>query len=781
LVLQDLVDSYEYISGGTSMKKIIIYISLISLIFLTISGIAFSWEITNHEKMSEKAVNISQLADYCENNLGFRFLFKQFHGLVHNERKWEIEEFAGDKNWTATDWIVHGSGAEDEYFEWWLHVPHYQNDMRSVNHFYNPFWDNEDIYPYYNEDWFVQQGGLYDEINIPIMIEYTLFYIPVFVHGKPLPRWGYDGCPDTPPNSDFTRSDNNYFSWKMARKYFYAAVSGDSTELDGISGIEGKINMSEKERDRCFALLFRSLGQLLHLVQDAGQPEHTRNDAHPLSGFIGFEGYAEDYNCTNPSCSSFISWQSIVKSDNSFIDFIDSNRSGGGYNPTGSTGIAEFSNYNFLTKDSIADNIIGPEPHGHERHRYFTSPVIDEAQVFKEKGFLYYTQYYLAGPISDPLGVYPSTQYKIAKRRWHYNLLRLYGKGDYTTEDPKIWDDYLDILIPRCIGYSAALLDYFFRGTIEISLPQTGVYVVKDPSDPLEQGFTRITLCAQNTSPEGEEMTDGSIELVVKYRLALADPFISYPDYVPYTEEFSYIVVPEASGIRSIPRESPVELDFDLSGNPIPLWATDLYLQVVYKGRLGGEENAVGLGFKDVSEPTPLDLFNNMDKICLYNTWYDAGSENAIGLVDADNNGIADPDEWDVYPKDMEDIYVRFSPVSNCQYATETEYSVYVPYLGAGDYIRIFLLSDYEFCLGLSEIPVAPTHPDDQFGYTFFPPGLVSISGIKHQTELELDPPHYIRYYPLITTFRGIDKWISWIFNHRPFPEDSSCSLDVLE
>jgi len=55
------------------MKKIIIYIFLISTILLTISGIAFSWEITNHEKMSDKAVGISQLPDYCEHNLGFSF------------------------------------------------------------------------------------------------------------------------------------------------------------------------------------------------------------------------------------------------------------------------------------------------------------------------------------------------------------------------------------------------------------------------------------------------------------------------------------------------------------------------------------------------------------------------------------------------------------------------------------------------------------------------------------------------------------------------------------
>ena len=125
------------------MKKIFISIFSISLMLLTISGIAFPWEIENHEKISEKAIGISQLPEYFEKNLGFSFSSKQFLGPAHSEGKWGLEEFANDANKTATEWIQHGSGAEDEYYNRWLHFPHYQNDMRSVNHFYNPFWDNK--------------------------------------------------------------------------------------------------------------------------------------------------------------------------------------------------------------------------------------------------------------------------------------------------------------------------------------------------------------------------------------------------------------------------------------------------------------------------------------------------------------------------------------------------------------------------------------------------------------------------------------------------------------
>jgi hypothetical protein len=769
------------------MKKMIISISLIFMIILMISDIAFSWNIPNHKKMSEKAVGISQLPDYCENNLGFYFSSKQFQGPAHSEDKWGIEEFANEQNKTATEWIIHGSGAEDEFFGR-RNFLRYGKDMRPINHFYNPFWDNDSIYPYPYDDWgnywLFQEGGLYDDIASGVA------GVDLYA-GKPLPRWGYDGCPEDPEDPDppisyFTRSDDNYFSWVYARKYFYAALSGDSLELNGIGGTEGKTNMNENERDRCFALLFRSLGQILHLVQDAGQPEHTRNDAHPLSGmgfagfWPGFEYYATKYNCTSPSCSSVIPWQSIVKSENPFFDFFDSNRSGGGYSPSTSTGVAEFSNYNFLTKDSIADNLMRDycepdcEPYGHYRHRFFTSPRIDENRVVKEKGRVYDTYYYMTGPIIDPLGIYPGNEYKLAKRRWYHNLLVMYGWRDYTTEDPKVWDAYLDILIPRCIGYSAALLNYFFRGTIDITLPEKGVFALtdKDPTtiDPTTQGFDHITLRAQNTSPEGEEMTNGSIELVVKYKIGQEDQFQNNPPDPP--DEFHYIVV-ELPDIYVIPRDTPEEFAFDLTTTQIPLWATDVSLYLIYRGTLGSEDKAVGVGFKDISEPTPIDYFNVMDQVCLYGELLEAGSDNAIALVDANGNGVVDSDEWDVFPHDAEDIYIRFSPVDDPQDAT-SDYrelnNYYFPYFSPGNYFRIFLLSDYEFNRSATVVytPVDPRDPCVGF-HGEFPRPSHTMSGVYNQTVLGA------RITSSFHQIRGIDSFFTVLFDNLQYPLDQPC------
>src|SRR5215813_8985679 len=65
------------------------------------------------------------------------------------------------------------------------------------------------------------------------------------------------------------------FAWQNARDEYFLALT----------------STSQQARDQRFANTFRALGQLVHLVQDAGQPAHTRNDPHPV--FKGLEGYVD--------------------------------------------------------------------------------------------------------------------------------------------------------------------------------------------------------------------------------------------------------------------------------------------------------------------------------------------------------------------------------------------------------------------------------------------------------------------------------------------------------
>ena len=79
------------------------------------------------------------------------------------------------------------------------------------------------------------------------------------------------------------------------------------------------------------------------------------------------------------------------------------------------------------------------------------------------------------------------------------------------------------LLIPRAVGYSAGLIDYFFRGTMEIMPPDEKVYGIVDHStihqtDPLVGyvGFDTIKLKLRNTTPN-EDMIGGTLVAVAKF------------------------------------------------------------------------------------------------------------------------------------------------------------------------------------------------------------------------------------------------------------------------
>ncbi len=65
------------------------------------------------------------------------------------------------------------------------------------------------------------------------------------------------------------------YSYKDAREYFYKGLTLLDTE----------------QRKRSLAAAFRAIGQVIHLVQDMAQPQHTRNDSHG-SGSL-FESFTE--------------------------------------------------------------------------------------------------------------------------------------------------------------------------------------------------------------------------------------------------------------------------------------------------------------------------------------------------------------------------------------------------------------------------------------------------------------------------------------------------------
>ncbi|MBL0037922.1 MAG: hypothetical protein IPP36_03950 [Nitrosomonadales bacterium] len=172
------------------------------------------------------------------------------------------------------------------------------------------------------------------------------------------------------------------------------------------------------------------------------------------------------------------------------------------------------------------------------------------------------------------------------------------------------------LLIPRAVGYSAGLINYFFRGKMQISLPPDGVYSLIDGT---ATGFSKVKLGLTNASPPGENMAGGTLVAVAKfhrntcYLNDLSDALNLNGDLNCRNKDEEIVVSEPIADVTL--GNSPTQFTFNFSANSIPKNATDLYIQVVYRGKLGSEVDAVVVATKDISEPTYFSYHNDSDYI----------------------------------------------------------------------------------------------------------------------------------------------------------------------
>jgi hypothetical protein len=359
----------------------------------------------------------------------------------------------------------------------------------------------------------------------------------------------------------------------------------------------------------------------MHLLQDTAVPAHVRNDfsqGHLMyrteQGTMpwewignGFEQYVKRNNNAPWFDDDPVN---AVFSSTSLTDFWDTDQLEAGNPPPDMTsiGLAEYTNMNFFSFFTVfSDEFSYPQkqdciirldtvPHNPEfpwMRKYFSSTSSHPGEPVEHlatAGFLYHwRETYFPDTIDEmtPAGL-----------------------------DDHCYQDYAEKLIPRAIGYSAALLDYFFRGTIAIIPPEEHVYAVIDAST--DQSFQTIHARLHNTTPD-EEMRDGTLVAVARYKHRI--------DYVPdlssneppveasREDSFSYSVSAPIE-IESLGSEqaSATRFSFDFSADPIPAGITDLSLQVVFKGTLGSEANtAIAVGALDLAEPNHIATWNLTD------------------------------------------------------------------------------------------------------------------------------------------------------------------------
>jgi hypothetical protein len=139
----------------------------------------------------------------------------------------------------ASSWLEDGSAQEDNFFT-------DDGGGRSLNHFYDPF----------------SELGLSD---IPFGAGPRLIGVDSF-------RWAstLDGpAIDIRVGPIQNVGKRNSWSWQNARQFEW----------------RGLTESSPAAREETLAKMFRAVGQVVHLLQDASQPQHARNEQH-LDKFI---------------------------------------------------------------------------------------------------------------------------------------------------------------------------------------------------------------------------------------------------------------------------------------------------------------------------------------------------------------------------------------------------------------------------------------------------------------------------------------------------------------
>jgi hypothetical protein len=296
--------------------------------------------------------------------------------------------------------------------------------------------------------------------------------------------------------------------------------------------------------------MFRALGQVVHLIQDASVPEHVRNDQHlisavPVLGSFEYEPWVLGHiNPLNFSAAAFSFPANFLLRNFWDTDtYVDSSLEQGPF-----IGLAEYTSYNFFSEDTIFT-----ETYPHTDKHYFPHPrkgitnaaLIEEIAEDGQKDQVYYVHGYQANLLASYsyLEIYipPFTVIE----GWRYN------------RDSNVYEEYAGRLIPQAISYSAGLLDYFFRGKLSIETVDPNHVIVRNLSDdPLNDGTIEL-FC---------DDTDGK-------RVRVGGP-ISVSS-IPKDGETSAITITPPPNIRK------------------GYWA-------VFRGTLGAEQNAVIGSFTDL-------------------------------------------------------------------------------------------------------------------------------------------------------------------------------------
>lgn len=528
---------------------------------------------------------------------------------------------------TLPGWLMRGAIREDDYasvFGNWK-APNPQNDQdkpqafwRVMNHFFDPY------------------------INRPLTLTPTALQLFKLAAGetdafRAAPNWALgqnDAFAVRPVPDSGTR---NHYTVLDAREAMYRALTG--FDKDG-----NLVATTETDRKTYWATTFRALGDILHLNQDMAQPQHTRNDPHSGVPGFGHKSVYEAYIDARASGQTFYSVPGVQVPLSGLVytgyqipvfarysDFWSTNPGNGSVN---GAGLADYSNSSFFTAGTNLGN------------NNYVSPSNNPAAYAKVA--------------ATGLSTWPLQRFSFLVGGSNNIRMTTESIFDFglTTTSPTYslnaynYDDMADLLIPRAVAYSAGLINYFFRGKMEISLPDQGVYGIADHS--VGAGFQKIRLKLKNTTPNNEAMVGGQLIAVARYhKNSCYQPNLSgewgAPGQSPAKCRDPAETITTSTPVSAVTLNATDQAFQFTFSSAIPFGISDLSLQVVYRGPLGQENDAVVVATKNISEPTYFALYNFTDYVvCVNSTYYrndasgnlSAAALAAIAAAQGNPNGL---------------------------------------------------------------------------------------------------------------------------------------------
>ncbi len=526
---------------------------------------------------------------------------------------------------------------------------------------------------------------------------------------------GYVDSFATAPVVDTLR--RNHFTYADARENMWRALTGERNRSAPLYTVALRATDAQERLYR-WATTFRSLGDTIHLLQDGASPQHVRNDPHSGTNSAeqqAFEGYTnarvlrQTVAKTNEYVQGFFAHpgdQSLpgIELGNYPVPMFATpvrfyttrlKADGASVPPDNRYGMMDYANRGFFTGGTrpglAAGNFLQPPTTLDASNGYTTVQTPCELGANGPYQVRSVMCTHLMHTVSDSVASYADQlppgfskpplvmegAFKFASSSFgvqHTGVFYAIGLAELQT--------MANLAVPRAIGYSAGLINYFFRGQLTVSAPADKTVGV------LNQG-AQHTMNAQGYPCVGTATTDGCaifgfqyirvnvlnstaqitesgtaavipqnlsatavgdvndtnfhgpyLIAVAKYHRntcykpdlsgqrvqsyapllmqSIADPVCTAGQVVrtAYQEvSVSKSIVATAAALNGT---SATEFKFDFTADPIPVNATDLFIQVVYRGpmgdvALGQEPDAIAVGNMDVREPTFIAFWDNTD------------------------------------------------------------------------------------------------------------------------------------------------------------------------